>query len=91
MTSRFLRDLLYDKAIEGADAIHSLGEWSEDRALDIGMEGNNVGVAVWDAEAKSIIFSTWYINTFINSLYIYCVYIHCDVFGPWKNMYSTLI
>ena len=69
MTSRFLRDLLYDKAIEGADAIRSLGERSEDRALDVGMERNNVGVAVWDTEAESISFSARYINTFINSLY----------------------
>ena len=35
MTSRFLRDLLYDKAIEGADAIRSLGERSEVWAADI--------------------------------------------------------
>ncbi|KAJ7315396.1 hypothetical protein DFH08DRAFT_820651 [Mycena albidolilacea] len=38
------RDLLSDKPLEGADTIHSLGEWPGDHGLDIGTAGKAAGI-----------------------------------------------
>ncbi|KAJ7857152.1 hypothetical protein B0H14DRAFT_3448124 [Mycena olivaceomarginata] len=52
----FLRDLLSDKLLEGADVIRSLGEWSGNCGLDIRTAGKAAGATVWDAEAELITF-----------------------------------
>ncbi|KAJ6570482.1 hypothetical protein DFH09DRAFT_1080048 [Mycena vulgaris] len=52
----FFRDLLADKPIEGADAIRSLADWSED--VLGGVQGHRKAARkkVWDGEVEKPVF-----------------------------------
>ncbi|KAJ6503049.1 hypothetical protein DFH09DRAFT_1441045 [Mycena vulgaris] len=52
----FFRDLLADKPIEGADAIRSLADWSED--VVGGVQGHRKAAVkkIWDGEVEKLVF-----------------------------------
>ncbi|KAJ6507624.1 hypothetical protein DFH09DRAFT_1101012 [Mycena vulgaris] len=52
----FFRDLLADKPIEGADAIRSLADWSEDIVGGVQGHRKAAGKKVWDGEVEKLVF-----------------------------------
>ncbi|KAJ7795907.1 hypothetical protein B0H14DRAFT_3158308 [Mycena olivaceomarginata] len=56
ITLPFSRDLLSDKPVQGADAIHGLAGWSEGSAGGVGKGKKQANTAVWNKEAKKIVF-----------------------------------
>ncbi|KAJ6556757.1 hypothetical protein DFH09DRAFT_1084461 [Mycena vulgaris] len=52
----FFRDLLADKPIEGADAIRSLANWSEDVVGGVQGDRKAAGKKIWDGEVEKLVF-----------------------------------
>ncbi|KAJ6529416.1 hypothetical protein DFH09DRAFT_1093993 [Mycena vulgaris] len=52
----FFRDLLADKPIEGADAIRSLADWSEDVVGGVQGHRKATGKKIWDGEVEKLVF-----------------------------------
>ncbi|KAJ6465143.1 hypothetical protein DFH09DRAFT_1112751 [Mycena vulgaris] len=52
----FFRDLLADKPIEGADAIRSLADWSEDVVGGVQGHRKAAGKKIWDGEVEKLVF-----------------------------------
>lgn len=52
----FFRDLLSDKPVQGADAIRSLADWSDDTAVDSQSGRKAVAKRTWDGEAEKVVF-----------------------------------
>jgi hypothetical protein len=66
----FFRDLLSDKPVQGADAIHGLPGWSERSVGGVGKGEKQVNTTVWDEEAENLYFSSLGLkNRFINTLF----------------------
>ncbi|KAJ6540922.1 hypothetical protein DFH09DRAFT_1089686 [Mycena vulgaris] len=49
-------DLLADKPIEGADAIRSLADWSEDVVGRVQGHRKAAGKKIWDGEVEKLVF-----------------------------------
>jgi hypothetical protein len=56
ITLPFFRDLLSEKPVQGADAIHSLAGCSKGSAGGVGKGKKRANTTVWDEEAPKIIF-----------------------------------